>query len=333
MRPLARWIGALALTLAACGDGGVEEDPGSPGGEVYSMTWGPLTVPAGTESTQCVVKSLGNETEIRVSEFTNVLGATSHHFIVYRVPADTPEQPEPYPCQPFTDILEGAPLMITQKASDTLILPPGVAYTLEPNQKIRLEMHYINASDTDQELEATATFTTIADADFEHEADFIFIGDVDVSIPPMSTATIGPTYLEVPPPMYGVNYFAITGHTHQWGTGVKVAARPSATGADTVVYDPATYNWDEPETAVHDPAFTIPDGGGFYFSCEYDNQSSSTVTFGEGANDEMCFFWAYYYPSAGQARVCAQTNQVGGEEGFGGCCPDVPLICSALDGF
>jgi hypothetical protein len=319
----------ISVLAFGCGSNGGDGD-GDGDGDVaeFQMTWGPLTVPAGSESTQCVIKSLGNDTEIRVNEFNNELGATSHHFIVYRIPADTPEQPEPFPCQPFTDILDGAPLMITQKASDTLNLPDGVAYTLEPDQKIRLEMHYINATDSDQELGATATFRTIPEGRFEHEADFIFVGDVDINIPPNTSATVGPTFLEIPPAMYGVNFFAITGHTHQWGTDVRVGTMPAAGGQESMVYDVEPFNWDEPETVTHAPAFTVPDGGGFNFSCEYNNQSNSTVGFGEGANDEMCFFWAYYYPSTGEARVCAQTDQITG--GFGGCCPEVPLICNVL---
>ena len=39
----------------------------------------------------------------------------------------------------------------------------------------------------------------------------------------------------------------------------------------------------------------IPDGGGFRFTCSWNNTSDTTVRFGESAEDEMCFFWAYYY--------------------------------------
>ena len=51
-----------------------------------------------------------------------------------------------------------------------------------------------------------------------------------------------------------------------------------------------------------------------------------TVGFGEGANDEMCFFWAYYYPSHG-ARVCVHTTQTGSPIDI--CCPGSGL-CSVL---
>ena len=32
------------------------------------------------------------------------------------------------------------------------------------------------------------------------------------------------------------------------------------------------------------------------------------VPFGESANNEMCFFWAYYYPSQG-AKIAMNTRQ------------------------
>jgi hypothetical protein len=75
-----------------------------------------------------------------------------------------------------------------------------------------------------------------------------------------------------------------------------------------------------------DPPFEIPAGGGFRFTCEWNNTSGQSVGFGESANDEMCFFWAYYYPSQG-AFVCAHTDQIPG--GFNLCCPGSPL-CSML---
>ena len=50
------------------------------------------------------------------------------------------------------------------------------------------------------------------------------------------------------------------------------------------------------------------------------------VGFGESANDEMCFFWAYYYPSVGP-KVCAHTDQLGG---LNACCPG-DALCEYLD--
>jgi Copper type II ascorbate-dependent monooxygenase, C-terminal domain len=72
--------------------------------------------------------------------------------------------------------------------------------------------------------------------------------------------------------------------------------------------------WSEPATVQHEPAFTVPQGGGFRFTCKWHNPNPDAtappVVFGESANDEMCFFWAYYYPSHG-SHVCVHSDANG----------------------
>lgn len=275
----------------------------------FSVKWGPSEVPPSVEGTQCVVKRLGNTEPISVHEIHNVLGATSHHFIVYKVNDET-ERPDPYPCVPFTDTFNDPPLIITQRAEDRLTLPEGVAYTIEPNQMLRLELHYVNVNTTPQVLEATSTFVPMPADEVENEANIMFLGDTRISIPPMSEATLGPSFIRVPERFDGARYFAITGHEHQWGTDVYVEVTEGEGMAGTPIYDLPFFLWDEPETVVYDPPFEIPSGGGFNLTCSWSNLSDQQVGFGTSVNDEMCFIWAYYFPSQGPL-ICAG--------GLGGC--------------
>jgi hypothetical protein len=338
---------SAALLLAACSDdttdagGGGGTGAASAGGgnaeggggaasnnPSFTVTFDPVTVAPGTENTQCVTKRLGNDTPILVHQIHNVLPQGSHHLIVYRT-ADTEEQLEPYDCQPFADTLDptkGSPLMVTQKHDELLTLPAGVAFTLDANVLVRLEMHYINAGAEPLDVSATSTFITMPEAEFENAADFLFVGNPDIDIPPNSSFTLGPTYMPLPADLVGSKFFAITGHTHQWGTNVTVASATGENGDDTSLYDVEGWQWSEPATVMMDPPIEIPDGGGFRFTCNWQNQSSETVGFGESANDEMCFFWAYYYPSKG-AKVCAHSDQFGG--GIDLCCPGNDF-CSLL---
>lgn len=292
-------------TGGTTGTGGSSGAGGSGGvADAFTVKWGPFEVPAERESTRCVMKRLGNTEPISVHEIHNVLGATSHHFIVYRV-NDTVERPEPYPCNPFTDTFNDPPLIITQRTNDRLTLPEGVAYTIEANQMVRLELHYVNPRAAPQMAEATSTFIPMPSEDVEHEADVMFLGDADFkAIPKMSEATVGPTFLQLPSRFNGVNYFAITGHEHQWGTDVYVEVAESVGAPGTPIYDIPVFLWDEPETVTYDPPFTVPDGGGFKLTCDWNNLSDEPVGFGLGVDDEMCFIWAYYFPSRG-ALVCA----------------------------
>lgn len=303
--------GASATGAGGAGGGGTDL-------ESYTVTWGPLEVPAGTDHTQCVTKRLGNPAELQVGSIHNVLDGVSHHLIVYKV-ADTEEQPEPYDCEPFQDTLDpskGMPLMITQKAEEILELPQGVAFTLEPDQMIRLEMHYVNPGVEAETIEATSTMIAIAPGTFEHEAGFLFAGSVDVDVPPNAQTTLGPQHIEMPEELFGKSFFAFTGHVHKLGTDVTVGM----TDADAVipVYDVEGFEWSEPPTQYHEPPVILGEGEGFDITCAWNNTTNQAAGFGEQASDEMCFFWAYYYPSEG-SKVCASTEQV--EGGLDLCCP------------
>ena len=298
-----------ALTLVRCSSAPQQS---------FTVSFPSLTVPAGVEKTQCVVLRLGNTSKVHIGVIHNTLSSTSHHMIVYRV-ADTTEQPTPFDCAPFVDTLDptkGSPLMITQKKDELLNLPSGVAYTLEPNQMVRLEMHYINATMSDQTLSGTTTMMT--SHTYHDEANFLFIGNPDIKIAPNSTFSLGPTFYKLDQDTFGdAKFFAVTGHEHQFGTNVTVAAVASAADPGSPVYDVPNWVWSEPQTVYHDPPFSIPANGGFSFTCDWNNTSANTVKFGESANNEMCFFWAYYYPSKG-AYVCVHTAYMGGHD-F--CCP------------
>ena len=180
----------VGLFLFACssGDGspGTDSDAALTGpdadtraGETFTTSWGPYDVLPGIEDTKCMIRRLDNNRQIRVGKISNELGSVSHHFIVYRI-TEGEESTEPFDCQPFADVLNparGAPLMVTQKSEEVLQLPEGVAFTFEPNQLVRLELHFLNASPDTQTVQVDSTFTTVSEADFQHEADYTTLAE------------------------------------------------------------------------------------------------------------------------------------------------------------
>jgi hypothetical protein len=324
----------LALAVAAC-DGDAPVEPpvdGNPGGQSYTLTWGPVEVPPLTEDTRCVTLRLGNDIPLKIDRIVNTLGSGSHHFIVYRL-SEGEVQETPTPCTPFLDTLDptaGAPLMITQRADEVLQLPPGVAFTLQPDQLIRLEVHYVNAGSEPLTVTATSELHAMADADFRDEADFLFIGNPDIQLSAQpGLQTLGPTWFPLPPTLADINVFAITGHTHELGVDVEVAAASGPADPGEPLYDPVGFSWSEPETARFDPPRTMAAGSGFRFSCTWNNTTGRQVSFGESAGDEMCFFWTYYYPSQG-AKVCVHT-ELYTENPLDICCPDDVVFCALIN--
>jgi hypothetical protein len=259
------------------------------------------------------VKRLGNPAPLHVGSIHDVLGAASHHMVVYRV-NDTVEQTTPFDCRPFQDTAtgNGSPVFISQKSDDTLTMPDGVAYTLDANQMLRIELHYINATSSDVMLTSTTTFNSVSD--YSAEASFLLIGDTDIKIPSGADVTLGPVFLPLDPMFADAHFFALTGHEHQLGTNVTVAAAKDADDPGTMIYDVPNWSWSEPKTVPLEPAVTPAAGGGFRFTCSWHNPSTDPsappVVFGESANDEMCFFWAYYYPSHG-SHVCLHSEAGG----------------------
>jgi Copper type II ascorbate-dependent monooxygenase, C-terminal domain len=323
---------ALGLVGVACSSQSPPPPPKAIAAAPITLAFPDLVVAPGIEQTQCVVMRLGNVAPLHVGAVHNVLGDASHHLIVYAV-NDTVEQKTPFPCHPFTDTLDptkGAPLMVTQKHDDLLTLPSGVAYSIVANQMIRLEMHYINASAAPKTVHATTTLMPISDDDFHDEAGFLFIGNPDIKLPPKSETKVGPSFFEIPHELSGVKFFAMTGHEHQLGTNVQVAMSTTWEDPGKMVYDVPGWLWSEPKTEFFETPFTVPDDGGFTFTCSWNNTTDQQVGFGESANNEMCFFWAYYYPSQG-ARVCFHTSRIGGVGGGDICCPGDALCGFAKD--
>jgi hypothetical protein len=320
--------------LLGCGGGGDSSpDAAELTGEKHTLTWGPVNVPAGTESTKCIWKRLDNANEIKVHQMHNVLSGGSHHLIVYKDDQHTEEQLEPTPCEPFTGALNLsgmiAPISITQRADDPIFLPSGVAYTFAANQMIKLEMHYLNRGDAAEDVTATVDFFVAAPATIDHEAAILFTGSIDIDIPAMQSAMLH-QFFTVPANanLGSAKIFAITGHEHALGTGVKVNVAPSEAGPMTEVYAPNPFVWSEPETTTFAEPFSIPTGGGLDFTCTWTNTTNQDVGFGESANEEMCFFWAYYYPSQG-SKVCVHTEQFGSIDI---CCPGDSL-CTYVEQF
>lgn len=332
------FVASLSLLFACGNDGTGPDDPGPDAGltgEKLSLTYPAFTVQPGAESTKCVWMRLSNATEIKVHQLHNTLSSSSHHLIVYKDDQDTTEQLTPVDCQPFTGALNTsgsiAPIMITQRANDPLFLPEGVAYTLAPNQMIKLEMHYLNATDEPVDATATVDFYLADPSTIQHEANILFIGSPDIDIGPNQPFNLKqffkvPNYVD----LSQSKIFAITGHTHHFGTDMQVRTAPAKDGPFTSVYKPVPFEWNEPITTTHKPEFMIPSGGGFEFECSYMNTSNQQVGFGESANDEMCFFWAYYYPSQG-SKVCVHTDQFGGANGLNVCCPGDPTLCDLIE--
>ncbi|MCA9676672.1 MAG: hypothetical protein H6708_21400 [Kofleriaceae bacterium] len=309
---LAAVVVALAVVvtgsgLVACGggeatpDGAVGPDATPPDAadptviETRTVAIGPITAAPGAEDTVCVVVDLGNDAPRMIRSIRTHLSSGTHHVIVTRVEGAL--SPEPTSCGAFAGGGIGADndvLFIAEQSEAALAYPAGAGLPIGAHQPIHLEMHYINTQpSTTQDIDAAVEIDLAADDGVSlRPVELLFTGDLSLFLPAGQQVTVTSTF-ELPT---GIDLFATTAHTHQWGRHASVEL---LAGAD----DPAprllhsSEDWAERPLSLFDPIH-IEAGDLVRLTCAYDNQSGADVGFGLSANDEMCFLWAHYVAAA-----------------------------------
>ena len=270
-----------------------------------NLSIGPIPLGPGEERTVCTVFHLPNGAALDVVNIDAKLAPGSHHLIFYKSNL-TQEQLTPMNCQPL-DIGFGQmnpkniPVFIAEtQADNNLPLPAGVAYHFDAGQMIKLEAHYLNASAAPITGMGTVTLTAAAAGAKVIPADIMFCGSVldlyTKGVPP-GQSTLTPGFYKPPG---GTKIFGLTTHQHRAGTLMTIGKSTSANdpGAELVHGQP----WDnEPFVKFDDQhLLEFSPNEGLRWQCSYNNTGKSTLHFGESAaSDEMCFLWAYYYPSVG----------------------------------
>jgi len=320
MLPRMKYLAAsLLVALAGCsssnsggggggGGGGGNGDMAGGGGYVFDLSTnadltgtsfyqasiGPITLSPGQERTVCSTFRLGNTDAMDIIQIDATLMPGSHHLIFYESNA-TSEAKAITDCQPL-DLSNGKPIYIAEtQINNRLSFPSGVAYHLAANQMIRLEAHYLNASPNT--LQGMGTVNLLGGVPGTYQAaDIMFCGTTySLSVPPGMSMT-SPAFWKVPA---GIKLFGVTTHEHKRGTLMTVDKSSStAAGTNLIMGQP----YDNPPLVLFDDAHLVSfnSGEGLRWQCFYDNPDSTTYHFGEsGQSNEMCFYWAYYFPSVG----------------------------------
>jgi hypothetical protein len=266
------------------------------GTQSLTASIGPIPLSPAEETTVCITLRLSNTVPVYIPRMTVTLAPGSHHLVVYRSMATT-ENLTPTPCTAFQGILQGqaVPLMITEKLSDELTFPEGVALKIEANQMIELEAHYINTGSTMLQGKGSVEFETVpVTTQNVIESDLAFWGTTKIILPPGSQ-TVGPLFAAG---IAGTHGFALTTHQHRLGTDFKIWYASSATDtSQPPVAD--TTDWANPPLYRLSPELDFDGTKGLAYQCTWNNTSGGIITFGESALQEMCFLWMYYYPSHG----------------------------------
>jgi hypothetical protein len=291
-------LSASLLALAACGGQGAAPAGASPSNDAgtgLQANIGPIDVPAGVETTQCIVVPLGNTEEVVMNGYSINLSEGSHHLIVYMT--TDAEQDDPVNCSPFTGLALGTdvPIVFANKKQATWAFPTGVAVDIPANQMIKIEGHYINTTASDLQGTGNVSFVYAPKASSPpfQPAGFDFFGTTNITIQPNSTYSTGPLFQAG---IAGTHLIVITTHQHRLGTGIQVWAGDPGVQSNEIADD---MDWSNPSWSLIAPQFDFDGTNGLTYQCSWTNTTDEVVSFGESALDEMCFVGGYYYPSQG----------------------------------
>jgi hypothetical protein len=283
----------LFALAAACSGGGTDPDepdgapPGPPDADTSGYTelighdW---TLPAGTESFQCVRVTAA--TDLWVHGLRPIAPLGTHHTVLA---ITDPNGPDGASTCDNTFAIGSAVLYASGVGTEALELPPGVAVRVPAGQQLLLNLHLFNAGSEDLSGHSGIAVVTLAAAEVTAEAGVVLAGKViGLNIPPGPSTQSGRCTIPSATELY-----AIMPHMHTLGTHIKVTF-DGASGSRVLLDEP--YEFGDQRYRMLLPTQAVAADDRVLIDCTYDNTTPNTVGFGESTNDEMCFAITYTIP-------------------------------------
>jgi hypothetical protein len=278
-----------------------------PGGDFPDITFelGTKVAPA-TEAQKCLfVQVPADRGTIAVPSAESHFTPGSHHFLAYRTGLD--ELPAQYPgVVDCFETLGGVMQFVSgsyyeaQQPDMHHDLPEGVAHLFQPGEVILLQAHYLNTSLDELDAKVEFTLHTMDPGAVEHEAGSILFSNFLLNIPPLSKVT--ETRSCPVSTTTDMNVSLLWSHMHR--RAVHFIATTDDPAVDGPLYE--SNDWNEPKARdfADGPPTIVHAGNHITYSCDFDNTTSKTFTYGPSADtNEMCILHGMYWP-----RVDAATE-------------------------
>lgn len=296
--------------------GATADTAGPPGGRnaVGALTAFELEafdVAPGKERQVCKTINLPADGAIDLVRIHAVMEGRSHHFNLYKVIDDkaltpvTAAEATVHDCFPADEQLSGDAAYLFGSASPerTFDTPEGVAFHLEPGQRLILEQHVINyTTEPMQGGVHLSLYDAGADAEILHHADIIWFANWGFVLPP-GAETVSSRLCEVP---YDVEIFGLMSHFHELGTDFQIDTVTGA-GVEEVYYDD---DWAHPTYQEYWPPLSLAAGEGLQWTCTWFNTTDHIVLPDKNSTDEMCITFAAAYPKGSLSAEPIQCNVV-----------------------
>jgi hypothetical protein len=213
-----------------------------------------------------------------------------HHILLFQT--DSSVATEPFPCAAFGSagwrlVAGWAP------GGQNLELPPAAGFPEEVGTTHWVvQVHYNNTkaqTGTDQSGYQLCSTETLR----PNDADVIAFGSTSFAIPPRSTTTIRCDY-PLTLPFANRHLFNASPHMHTRGIAMSTERIPGGTGTPDMILDQKAFSFEA--QGNFSISKSVNPGDVMRTRCTWKNPGDTTITFGEGTADEMCFDFVGYYP-------------------------------------
>jgi hypothetical protein len=242
----------------------------------------------GQEIWKCVVADLPTEDLSAVNRVQAIQSPGVHHMDVMALGLlNLPIEPGMYDCDDLYSqhaemMEEGIFLFATQNQEETLQLPSDTAALIPAGLRVMVEIHYVNPTPRRAEVWSRINAYTMPMRDAKKQIWGSAVRTVDIDIPAKTERHYEWVRCEM---NRDVDVIILSSHTHQLAEYVDVYLWDGEKRGE-LVYE--NDDWHAPMLKQFQTPIARKAGTGFEFRCHYRNPGEDRVTWGFGANDEMC---------------------------------------------
>jgi hypothetical protein len=258
-----------------------------------------FTLNPGDEVFKCFHTTVPKNTEVDVHRFVSQMTPGSHHFILYQESGtDAAAATNTLDDVGCTGGLTSQWVYASSSTDNSLPMPDGVAIPLAANQPVLFDMHYINTGTSPLSVHVSLNME-LAQGTFQ-KAGALVSFNTSINVPPNGTQTVSGS-CSAPA---GAQFFVASTHTHKHATLATVDKMVDGQITQELVH---TTDWEHPDVATFEtpPYLTFGSNEQIYYSCTYQNDTSTAITVGVSAiKNEMCMAVMYFFPAPNNTTPC-----------------------------
>ena len=184
--------------------------------------------------------------------------------------------------------------------TDPMQLPDGLAVKIAAGEQLLLNLHVNNVGQDVLTGTSAVEVLTMAPGGVVHEVGFVLAGLSGglTVVPGQSTQTGRCT------PGQDVTLLTVGPHMHTRGVH-QLVTTAQGTEPPVVLFDGA-YSFSSQSAHWLPQPVVVSPGGHIDVICTYQNDSPSTLVFGEHTSDEMCYAGLYHYPRFQSGSTCVR---------------------------